>query len=68
MYGEISMVHKGTKRNAYRILARETERMGPVKDPELKRMIAYKYVLKIRVGRAWTGLNLFRIGTWHRVL
>jgi hypothetical protein len=40
IHGEICLVRKGTKRNSYRILVRETERMGPFKDPDLNWMTA----------------------------
>lgn len=68
MHGEISTLRKRTKRNSYRILVRETERMGSFKDADLNGMIALKCVLKIKVGRAWTGFNWLRIEAWGRVL
>jgi hypothetical protein len=40
MHGEIAILRKGTKRNAYWVSVTETERMGPFKGTDLNGVIA----------------------------
>jgi hypothetical protein len=58
MHGEISTVRKGTKKNGYRILVRETIRKDPLQGPRLKCDDSMKLCLKDKV---WQGLDWIQL-------